>query len=163
MSLLLNGAKTATIAGTEMQCIEIYTGESYTLPFHFQNSTGGNIDISSWTLTTAAKWYTCNIAYPIQSAVEDIVISNLVLDAPQPGAPAGLTAAKTGGGTTGDGYIFLPTTLSGGTGSPPSPTPLVSDSSSVLCIVTLTVVRTDTVSGLVDTNREPIGVIIRYQ
>ena len=32
MSLLLNGSKTVTIAGTEMQCIEIYTGESYTLP-----------------------------------------------------------------------------------------------------------------------------------
>ena len=28
MSLLLNGSKTITIAGTEMQCIEIYTGEN---------------------------------------------------------------------------------------------------------------------------------------
>jgi hypothetical protein len=160
MSLLLTGAKTITIAGTEMSCIEIYTGESYTLPFAFVNSAGVPIDISSWTLSVAAKWYTCMVEY----AGEEVIISDLILDAPQPSTPAGLATGKTSGGTGGLGYIFLPTTLSGGAGSPnPSPTPTVNDVTSILCIVTLTVSRTDPISGSTDTNREPIGIIIRYQ
>jgi hypothetical protein len=40
MSLLLNGSRTMTIAGTPIQCLEIYTGESYTIPFSFVDNTG---------------------------------------------------------------------------------------------------------------------------
>ena len=52
MSLLLNGAKTITIAGTEMQCIEIYTGEAYTFPFAFTDSVGNAINTTGWTYTS---------------------------------------------------------------------------------------------------------------
>ena len=163
MSLLLTGAKTITIAGTPMSCIEIYTGESYTIPFAFTNGNGNPINISSWTLTTAAKWYTCTTTYPNNSTTQ-IDIENLTLLSPQPSQPLGLTAAKISGGTGGLGYLFIPTTLSGGTGSPnPSPILTVNDPLTQLCIITLTVTRTDSVSSSVDTNREPIGIIIRYQ
>jgi hypothetical protein len=163
MSLLLTGAKTIQIAGTPMSCIEIYTGESYTIPFAFTDSVGDPIDISSWTLTTAAKWYTCVTDYPNNSTTT-IDISDLTLLSPQPSQPSGLTAAKTSGGTGGLGYLFIPTTLSGGTGSPnPSPVLTVDDPLTQLCIITMTITRTDAVSGSTDTNREPIGIIIRYQ
>jgi len=161
MSLLLNGAKTVTIAGTEMQCIEIYTGEAYTLPFLFTDSNGNPINITGWTLSVTAKWYTCDIAY-VDEINNIINISNLVLDSPQPQVPAGLVAAATVP-ASGQGYIFLPTALSGGVGSPPTPTPTVADTDSILCIVTLSVSRTDPISSYVDVNREPIGLIIRYQ
>ena len=64
MSLLLNGSKTITIAGTEMQCIEIYTGEAYTFPFTFTDSVGDPIDCTGWTLGTTAKFYVAdNVTY----------------------------------------------------------------------------------------------------
>ena len=56
MSLLLNGSKTITIAGTEMQCIEIYTGEAYTFPFAFTDSVGDPINCTGWTLGTGVKY-----------------------------------------------------------------------------------------------------------
>ena len=167
MSLLLNGSKTVTIAGTEMSCIEIYTGESYTLPFTFTDSGGNAINCAGWTLTTAAKFYTAdNITY--SSTVNDqINIGNLTLDAPQPTANAysALTATFTTA-ASGIGYIYIPSTLTGGTGSP-NPTPIItlenSAANSTLVVVTLGVSRTDALSGLVDFNREPIGMIVRFQ
>jgi len=163
MSLLLTGAKTITIAGTPMQCIEIYTGEAYTLPFQFTDSSGNPVNISTWTLSVAAKWYTCSTAYPNNSDTT-IDISNLVLISPQPSTPAGLATGKVSGGTTGQGYIFIPTTLSGGAGTPvASPILTVDDTTSLLVIVTLSISRTDATSGSTDVTREPIGMIIRYQ
>jgi hypothetical protein len=160
MSLLLNGSKTITIAGTEMQCIEIYTGEAYTFPFAFTDSVGNPINISSWTLAVNAKYYSCTTSYPNNSSVE-IDIQDLVELNPQPSQPAGLAVAKTGGGTTGLGYIFVPTVLTGG----PLPNPIltVADTSTTLVIVTMSVSRTDAVSGLIDVSREPIGIVVRYQ
>lgn len=163
MSLLLTGAKTIQIAGTPMSCIEIYTGESYTLPFAFTDSNGDPINIAGWTLSTSAKWYTCTATYP-NNSTSTIDITNLSLLSPQPTQPTGLTAGKTSGGVTGLGYLFVPTTLSGGTGSPnPSPILTVDDPLTQLCIITMTVTRTDAVSGSTDTSKEPIGIIIRYQ
>ena len=48
MSLLLNGAKTMTLAGTQMQCLEIYTGEAYTFPINFtdQNGNAANANVA---------------------------------------------------------------------------------------------------------------------
>lgn len=169
MSLLLNGAKTITIAGTEMSCIEIYTGESYTLPFTFTDSGGNAINCTGWTLGTSAKFYTANIDY--STLVTDVVtVGNLTLDSPQPSTGAGtysanLTATFTTA-ASGIGYIYIPANLTGGTGSP-NPTPTValanSGANSTLVIVTMSVTRTDALSGLVDVNREPIGMIVRYQ
>ncbi len=168
MSLLLNGSKTISIAGTEMQCIEIYTGESYTLPFTFTYANSAPINCTGWTLATSAKFYTAStITY---ASVDAIDIGNLTLLAPQPSTGAGtysanLTAVFTTA-ASGIGYIYVPANLTGGTGSP-NPTPtiaLANDSAnSTLVVLTLAVTRTDALSGLVDVNKEPIGVIVRYQ
>jgi hypothetical protein len=168
MSLLLNGSKTISIAGTEMQCIEIYTGESYTLPFTFTYANSTPINCTGWTLATSAKFYTAStIVYDSTSTID---IGNLTLLAPQPSTGAGtysanLTAVFTTA-ATGIGYLYVPANLTGGTGSP-NPTPtiaLANDSAnSTLVVLTLAVTRTDGLSGLVDVSKEPIGVIVRYQ
>ena len=171
MSLLLNGAKTATIAGTEMQVIEIYTGESYTLPFAFTTSAGVAINCTGWTLATTAKFYVAStVTYGTGTTSDTIVLGNLTLDTPQPSTGVGtysanLTAAFTSV-ATGEGYIYLPANLTGGTGTP-NATPVISlandSANSTLIIVSLAVTRTDTVSSKVDVNREPIGLLVRYQ
>jgi len=168
MSLLLNGSRTMTIAGTPIQCLEIYTGESYTIPFSFVDNTGNAINCTSWTLSTAAKFYTVDtVAYPDENSV---TLGNLTLNSPQPSTGAGtysanLTAAFTTA-ASGIGYIYIPTNLTGGTGSP-NATPVISlantSANSTLVILTLGVQRTDALSSLVDFNREPIGFIVRYQ
>jgi hypothetical protein len=169
MSLLLNGAKTVTIAGTQMQCLEIYTGESYTFPLSFTDGNGAPVDCTGWSLSPTAKWYTCTITYPtpgINALYQDeIVISNLALDVPQPsaGASANLAAAFTTA-ALGEGYIYVPNTITGGFGTPnASPTPTVTDTDSILVILTIAVSRTDPLSGQADVNREPLGMILRYQ
>jgi hypothetical protein len=93
MSLLLNGAKTITIAGTEMSCIEIYTGEAYTFPFQFSDSVGNPINTTGWTLGTSAKYYVADtVAYNITDT--QITIGNLTLTSPQPSTGAGTYSAN---------------------------------------------------------------------
>ena len=160
MSLLLTGAKTATIAGTPLQCLEIYTLEAYTLAISFVDENGTPIDTTGWSLATSCKWYTADINEPeTVSNTVDIDIQNIVLISPQPTTPAALAAVFTTP-ATGDGYLYIPTTMSGTTGPT---TPGLNDTTSLLAIVTMTVTRTDPLSGLTDVNREPIGLIIRYQ
>jgi hypothetical protein len=157
-----------TIAGTPIQCLEIYTGESYTLPFSFVDNTGNAINCTGWTLSTAAKFYTVDtVAYPDENTV---TLGNLTLNSPQPSTGAGtysanLTAAFTTA-ASGIGYMYIPTDISGGTGSPnatPTITLANTSANSTLVIVTLGVQRTDALSTKIDYNREPIGFIIRYQ
>ena len=157
MSLLLNGAKTAIIAGTVLQCIEVYTGESYTFPFAFTDNAGDPVNITSWTMSTTVKWYTCGISYPtIQSTVEDIIISNLTLVDPQPtpNPPTGMVATITDA-PNGEGFIYVPSGINGGQ------TISISGSVSLLAIINLEVSRTNAY-GKTDVNIEPIGMIIRY-
>ena len=157
MSLLLNGAKTAIIAGTELQCIEVYTGESYTFPFAFTNNIGDAINITGWTFTTTVKWYNCSIAYASQiENVADIVISDLTLIAPQPtpNPPTGMAAVITNA-TAGTGYVYVPSGINGGR------TLTVNDTTSLLAIISLQVARTNEFSKS-DVNIEPIGMIIRF-
>jgi hypothetical protein len=168
MSLLLNGSKTMTIAGTEMQCLEIYTGESYTIPFTFTDTSGNAINCTGWTLSTAAKFYTVDSI--VYNTIDTVELGNLTLNSPQPSTGVGtysanLTAAFTTA-ASGIGYIYIPTNLTGGTGSPdatPTITLANSSANSTLIIVTLGVQRTDVLSSLVDYNREPIGFVVRYQ
>jgi hypothetical protein len=167
MSLLLNGAKTFTIAGTEMQCIEIYTGEAYTFPFQFTDSVGNAINTNSWVLDTTAKYYVADTVTYSTANPSDIVIGNLTLTSPQPTANAysALTAVFTTP-VSGIGYLYIPATLTGGTGSP-NPTPTISLANSAantnIVVVTMSVTRTDGLSGLASISREPIGMIVRYQ
>lgn len=168
MSLLLNGSKTMTIAGTEMQCIEIYTGESYTLPFTFTYANSAPINCNGWSLTTGAKFYNVDtVTYP---TVDTVDLGNLSLLSPQPSNGAGsyaanLTAAFTTA-ASGIGYLYIPADLTGNTGTP-NPTPTInlanSGANSTLVIVTMGVSRTDALSTKVDFNKEPIGIIVRYQ
>lgn len=155
MSLLLNGSKTATIAGSELQLVEIYNGESYTFPYTFKDSTGNPVNITGWTLTASCKWYTADITYPSQATIVDVELKNLTLLDPQPEQPAGLTAAVVDG-ANGVGYLYIPTTINGGQ------TFTIDGSPSLIAVVTLTVTRTDGLSGNTDTNKEPIGLIVRY-
>lgn len=168
MSLLLNGSKTMTIAGTEMQCIEIYTGESYTLPLAFTYANTAPINCTGWSLTTSAKFYSVDtVTYPTADTVD---LGNLTLLSPQPSTGAGTYSANlTATFTTpasGLGYIYIPANLTGGTGSP-NPTPTINlantANNSTLVVITLGVSRTDGLSSLTDFNKEPIGVIVRYQ
>jgi hypothetical protein len=170
MSLLLNGSKTLSIAGTEMQCVEIYTGESYTLPFQFTYANTSPINCTGWTLSTTAKfWSSDTVTY---SGTDTVVLGNLTLNPTQPSTGAGtysanLTAAFTTA-ASGQGYIYIPADLTGGTGSP-NATPVIPSSAassanpSTLVVVTLGVSRTDPVSSKTDFNKEPIGFIVRYQ
>jgi hypothetical protein len=62
--------------------------------------------------------------------------------------------------------MYIPSEITGGFGTPnPTPTITLANSSanSTLVIVTLSVSRTDGLSGKIDYNREPIGFIVRYQ
>lgn len=157
-----------TIAGTEMQCIEIYTGESYTLPFTFTYANTAPINCNGWSLSTSAKFYNVDtVTYPTPDTVD---LGNLSLLSPQPSTGAGtysanLTAAFTTA-ASGIGYLYVPANLTGGTGSP-NPTPTInlanSGANSTLVIVTMGVSRTDALSTLTDFNKEPIGIIVRYQ
>ena len=170
MSLLLNGAKTITIAGTEMSCIEIYTGEAYTFPFAFTDGNGNPINCTSWTLGTSAKFYSVdNITYS-SAVIDEINVGNLTLNSPQPSTGAGtysanLTATFTTA-ASGVGYLYIPANLTGGTGSP-NATPIISlansSANSTLVIVTMSVTRTDALSSLPSISKEPIGMIVRYQ
>jgi hypothetical protein len=168
MSLLLNGSKTMTIAGTEMQCIEIYTGESYTLPFTFTYANSSPIDCTGWTLSSSAKFYNVDtVTYPNE---DEVVLGNITLLAPQPSTGAGTYSANLDAQFTspsgGLGYIYIPADLTGGTGSP-NATPIINlannTANSTLVIVTMGVSRTDLISSETNFNREPIGIIVRYQ
>lgn len=167
MSLLLNGSKTMTIAGTEMQCIEIYTGESYTLPIYFNDTNGNPIDCTGWVLSAYAKFYEVST---VSYSGDTVVLGNLTLLSPQPSNGVGTygpyLVANFTNSANGEGYLYLPDNLCNGTGSP-NPTPTItlanSASPSTLVIVTMEVSRTDILSGKIDLNKEPIGIIVRYQ
>jgi hypothetical protein len=163
VSLLLNGSKTITIAGTVMQCIEIYTGEAYTFPFSFTDSVGNPINCtipSLWSLSTSVKYYVADtVAY--STALSTIEIGNLT--------QSGLT--YTGGNLTavfttassGLGYLYIPADLTGVTGGGPT-IPLANNAANTnIAVVTMSVSRTDALSSRVDISREPIGIIVRYQ
>jgi|688.fasta_scaffold02809_15 hypothetical protein len=172
MSLLLNGAKTMTIAGTEMQCLEIYTGEAYTLPLNFTYANGNPANAlvpNAWALSTSAKFYTVDtVSYP---NVDEVVLGNITLLAPQPSTGSGTYSpnliAAFSNASAGTGYLYIPDTLSGGSGSP-NPTPTIglanTTANSTLVIVTLQISKQSTANAsLAEINKEPLGFIIRYQ
>jgi hypothetical protein len=173
MSLLLNGAKTVTIAGTEMQCIEIYTGESYTLPITFTDSSGNPVNCTvpnNWALQTSAKFYTAtDITYTSDSA---IVMGNLTLNTPQPNTGPGTYSvqlnAAFSNATAGQAYMFIPTTLTGNTLGDGTPViiPPAQNTTANSCVVVITLQisrQSSANASYADVNREPIGMIVRYQ
>ena len=160
MSLLLNGSKTITIAGTVMQCLEIYTGESYTFPFSFTDSVGDPINATGWTLGTGVKYYVADtITY--DPGGTEINIGNLTLSG-NTYTGGNLTATFTTA-ATGVGYLYIPANLTGVSGGGPVIALANSAVNTNIAVVTLTVTRTDPLSSLVNISKEPIGIIVRYQ
>lgn len=172
MSLLLNGSKTVTIAGTEMQCLEIYTGESYTLPLSFTDNTGNPINCTlpnNWALSTSAKFYTADtVSY---TDTDLVVLGNLTLNSPQPSTGGNTYSpnliAAFSNASNGTGYLYIPADLTGGSGSP-NATPVIglanNTANTTVVVVTMTVSRqSSSNAALADINREPIGMIVRYQ
>lgn len=166
MSLLLNGAKTMTIAGTEMQCLEIYTGEAYTLPINFTDNTGNAANANTpnaWVLSTSAKFYTVdNVSYPSPDSVD---LGNINLNNTQPNANAYTLLADWSNIDAGQGYLYIGNNITG-TANVGIPNVALANNAanSTLVIVTLTVSRESTAnSTLTNINREPLGFIVRYQ
>jgi len=164
MSLLLNGAKTMTIAGTEMQCLEIYTGEAYTFPLNFTDSTGNAVNCNGWSLAANAKYYTVdNMTYNATS--DEVVIGNINLNNTQPNSNAYTIVTAFTNANAGTGYLYLGNNITG-TANTGIPNVALANSAanSTLVIVTLTVSRTSNSNvSLTDINREPLGFIVRYQ
>lgn len=165
MSLLLNGAKTMTFAGTEMQCLEIYTGEAYTFPLTFTDSNGNPVNCNGWTLSAAAKFYTVdNIEYPI-NASDQVVLGNINLNNTQPNSNAYTLVTAFTNANAGTGYLYLGNNITG-TANVGIPNVALANSAanSTLVIVTLNVSRTSNSNvSLTDINREPLGFVVRYQ
>lgn len=166
MSLLLNGSKTMTIAGTEMQCLEIYTGEAYTFPISFTDANGNAANAlypNAWTLASSAKFYTVdNVTYPTPDTVE---LGNITLNGTQPNANAYTLVTAFSNAANGTAYLYLGNNITG-TANVGIPNVALANTAanSTLVIVTLTVGRESVAnSSLTDINREPLGFIVRYQ
>lgn len=165
MSLLLNGAKTMTFAGTEMQCLEIYTGEAYTFPLTFTDSNGNAVNCNGWTLSAAAKFYTVdNITYGLGGQTDQVDLGNINLNNTQPNSNAYTLVTAFTNANAGTGYLYVGNNITG-TANTGIPNVALANSAanSTLVIVTLTVSRTSNVSGQSDINREPLGFVVRYQ
>ncbi len=163
MSLLLSGAKTITFAGTEMQCLEIYTGEAYTINLNFTDALGAAVDISTWTLGVEAGFYSVDtVTY--NDLVGQIDLGNITVDPGTPTAPTLLAVTKLSPGSNGQAVLYVPDDLTDGLLDRPS-VPLVNGKSdpTVLAIVTVKIERPNTDSGQDDISKEPIGFIVRYQ
>ena len=158
MSLLLNGSKTMTIAGTEMQAIEIYTGESYTLPITFTYPNTAPINCTGWSLSTSVKYY---LSDTVSYTSSTVILGNLT-PLTNVYSGTGLTATFTSA-STGVGYLYIPTDLANGSNGSPSISFTNTTANSTLAVITLGVTRTDAQSSKTDYNKEPIGVIVRYQ
>lgn len=165
MSLLLNGAKTMTIAGTEMQCLEIYTGEAYTLPISFTDISGNAANAlypNAWTLGATAKFYTVDtVSYPSPDSVN---LGNITLISPQPNANAYTLVTAFSNAQAGNAYLYLGNDITNSGNNTPNISLANTTANSTLVIVTLEVTRESEANASLDNiNREPLGFIVRYQ
>ena len=165
MSLMLNGAKTMTIAGTEMQCLEIYTGEAYTLPLVFTDNQGNPANASlpaPWTLDATAKFYSVtDVTYPDEDSV---VLGNLTLLGTQPNANAYTLQTDWSNINAGTGYLYIGADITNSGNNTPNINLANTTANSTLVLVTLEVTRQSEANASLDNiNREPLGFIVMYQ
>lgn len=165
MSLLLNGAKTMTIAGTEMQCLEIYTGEAYTFPIYFTDTQGNAANAlypNAWTLGATAKFYTVDtVSYPSPDSVN---LGNITLNNTQPNANAYTLVADWTNASIGTAYLYVGDDITNSGNNTPNINLANNTANSTLVIVTLEINRESLANAsLDDINREPLGFIVRYQ
>jgi hypothetical protein len=165
MSLLLNGAKTMTIAGTEMQCLEIYTGEAYTLPISFTDANGNPANAlipNAWGLNATANFYTVDtVTYPTPDTVN---LGNLTAISPQPSSANYTLQTAFSNANVGTAYLYIGNNITNSGNGTPNITLANTTANSVLVLVTLNISKQSTANAsLADINREPIGFIVRYQ
>lgn len=169
MSLLLNGAKTMTIAGTTMQCLEIYTGEAYTFPINFtdQNGNAANAQIpANWVITPSAKYYTvANVTY--NESNTEVILGNLTEMGSNYSGNYTLLA-NWYNISNGSAYLYLGSDITGNGNSTPTVTLANNTSNSILFLVTLEIEKQSLYANIAnvpvnDINREPLGFIVRYQ
>lgn len=165
MSLMLNGAKTMTIAGTEMQCLEIYTGEAYTLPLSFTDNQGNPANASipaPWTLDVYAKFYSLtDVSYLNEDSV---VLGNLTLLPIQPLANAYTLQSDWSNIDAGLGYLYVGADITNSGNNTPNIDLANTTANSTMVLVTLEVTRQSEANASLDNiNREPLGFIVRYQ
>ena len=165
MSLLLNGAKTMTIAGTEMQCLEIYTGESYTFPISFTDANGNPANAlvpNAWQILPSAKFYTVSDVTYVND--NEVVLGNLTLNNTQPNANAYTLVANWTNANIGTAYLYVGYDITNSGNATPTVDLVNSAANSDLVIVTLQISKQSTANAsLADVNREPLGFIVRYQ
>ena len=165
MSLLLNGAKTMTIAGTEMQCLEIYTGESYTLPISFTDANGNPANAlvpNAWAITATANYY--NVTDVTYSSNTAVILGNLT-QLPSPNANAYTLQTNWSNAQLGQAYLYIGNNITNtGNVNIPQVTLANNTANSTLFLVTLKISKRSTANAsLADINREPIGFIVRYK
>lgn len=167
MSLLLNGAKTMTIAGTEMQCLEIYTGEAYTFPLTFTDANGvpANCQIpANWNIAASANYYTLTDVTYSAADPSVVTLGNLTLMANQPSNANYTLQTAFSNRANGTAYLYLGADITGNGASTPNVALANNTANSTLFLVTLTVTRQSTANAsLNNINREPLGFIVRYQ
>jgi hypothetical protein len=165
MSLLLNGAKTMTIAGTEMQCLEIYTGEAYTLPITFTDANGtpsNALSPNAWLLNATANYYT--VTDVIYDTPDSVVLGNLTAISPQPSGANYTLVADWTNAAQGTAYLYIGADITNSGNNTPNITLANTTANSTLFLVTLEVTRESPANASLDNiNREPIGFIVRYQ
>jgi hypothetical protein len=162
MSLLLNGAKTMTFAGTQMQCLELYTGEAYTINLNFTDAGGSPIDVNAWSINAYAKFYNVDtVQYP---GPDEVVLGNITLDPdPQPNVADYTLVADWSNTAAGTGYLYIGADITGN-GSTPTVNLANTTANSVLVITTIEITRESEANASLDNiNKEPLGFIIRYQ
>lgn len=154
-----------TIAGTEMQCLEIYTGEAYTFPISFTDANGNPANAlvpNAWALSPTAKFYTVdNVTYVNDT---EVVLGNLTL-ANQPAANAYTLVANWTNANIGTAYLYVGNNITNtGNANIPNISLANNAANSTLVIVTLQVSKQSTANAsLADINKEPLGFIVRYQ
>lgn len=166
MSLLLNGAKTMTIAGTEMQCLEIYTGEAYTFPISFTDANGNPANAlvpNAWAINATANFYTIsNVTYSLDNS--NVNLGNLTAISPQPNSANYTLVADWTNANIGTAYLYLGNDITNSGNDTPNVTLANNTSNSILCLVTINITReSDANASLDNINREPLGFIVRYQ
>lgn len=156
-----------TIAGTVMQCLEIYTGEAYTLPITFTDANGNPANALSpnaWALSASANFYTVtDVTYG--GGNTSVVLGNLTAVNPQPAGGNYTIVTNWSNAQLGQAYLYIGNNI---TNNPANGVPNVtlanSAANSVLCLVTLTISKQSASNAsLSNINREPIGFIVRYQ
>ena len=155
-----------TIAGTTMQCLEIYTGEAYTFPINFTDANGNPANAlvpNAWALNATANFYTVsNVEY--NTANTEVFLGNLT-QLPSPASNAYTIVTNWSNAAAGQGYLYIGNNITNtGNANIPQITLANNTNNTVMVLVTLSVSKQSSANAsLADINREPLGFIVRYQ